>query len=1190
MNRQRSLAWLTTCLLFWLATITYAQTTVLTGHVTDASTGKPMPFANVYLNGSTRGTTTNEQGYYSLSGVPLGTVEVVASFIGYQPHRRIFRLDRSPDNKANFRLKPSDQTLATVTVRGNPKKWQQHLRQFKRQLLGEPFGGQCQILNVDALSFHEEGSHLKATASEPLVIENQALGYKIWYDLLHFDGTSQKVYYAGATRFEEIKPTDERQANRFKRNRMRAYNGSTRHLMASLIDSTYEKEGFLVYEEDLIVPITKTRENRTTLYGSVNGRLKPLRISQLIQPGRLPTERRLVSSRPLVVFYTNATSNYSPYLDARFAYSQIVLPAGQLEMTVDGTVTLPLGVEIQGSLGDDRLSTMLPADWTPNPADAEPTKTNTPVATHGKLMPPDARMNRIATAFNERFQTLAPVVFLHTDKPLYATGDRVWLSGYVLDAATNRRPLGETAIHADLLTAAGKLIQHQWLKVEDGRAVGNFRLSDTLASGTYRLRAYTDEDDGQRRPAFDRSIAVYNILQGTGTTLKTRDTSRQTLDIQVLPEGGRWLVGLSARLGIKVVQPNGHGLAVAGRIVNEEGKEISRFTTSVLGMGSVVITPQAGRKYYADVQHDNQEQRVTLPAPELEGFMLSADVVSDTSRLALSIIGTSRPPKDSVYILIQQQGRLVEQRKILLEDGVAQISLPSASLPSGLNQITLYDATARPQAERLVFLPERVPPIRVIMGANKPRYQPREKVTLSINLNDDGLPVVAGLSASVTDVSQVPEDTAEATIRTHLLLTGELRGRVEQPASYLNDNSSTTRRAIDDLLLTQGWRRVSGTPSTDLLGGVSFMGRVLNAKNQPMVGAQVILASTAPGNSFVRSAGTDERGRFRLAGFSIADTLRLMAQIADRQLKNVPGKEAHLVLEGPGGGWAPDTIRALPDWTVLRAQLEAARTRQEGDAGFYRDKTAKLLKEVVVRARRRDDRPEDIQRSSLHKESDATLLFDEKSPRFFNLYEMLRGRVAGVSVQQSTTSLVGSYQVIIRGVGTLKSSPQPLFLVDGMPIEDNEGTALLVFNPGDIERIEVLKNGGTAGIYGVRGGNGVIAFYTRRFRPGQSSVEEEKAGMKSLQVIGFPSVQREFYVPRYETAATDRFGEGQAEVTDRIDRRDVLYWKPLMQTDSQGHSQLIFPLSDVVRTLRVVVQGISADGRPVVGTQLIRVQ
>ena len=90
--------------------------------------------------------------------------------------------------------------------------------------------------------------------------------------------------------------------------------------------------------------------------------------------------------------------------------------------------------------------------------------------------------------------------------------------------------------------------------------------------------------------------------------------------------------------------------------------------------------------------------------------------------------------------------------------------------------------------------------------------------------------------------------------------------------------------------------------------------------------------------------------------------------------------------------------------------------------------------------------------------------------------------------------------------------------------------------------------------------------------------------MKPIQLIGYPSVQREFYVPRYDTESQP------VALNDRIDRRDVLYWKPLMQTDGQGRSQVQFPLSDVVRTIRVTVQGISMSGRPVVGIVDIKVQ
>jgi len=94
-------------------------------------------------------------------------------------------------------------------------------------------------------------------------------------------------------------------------------------------------------------------------------------------------------------------------------------------------------------------------------------------------------------------------------------------------------------------------------------------------------------------------------------------------------------------------------------------------------------------------------------------------------------------------------------------------------------------------------------------------------------------------------------------------------------------------------------------------------------------------------------------------------------------------------------------------------------------------------------------------------------------------------------------------------VNSFKSGMQPLYLMDGMPIQDPDGTALLYFNAGDIERVEVLKNAGTAGTYGVRGGNGVIAFYSKSKRSMQGSAKSEQ-GMMPIQFVGYPSVQREF--------------------------------------------------------------------------------
>lgn len=1180
--------WIPFFLLLGSCLLAYGQTTaVLTGNVTDATTGEPMPFAHVYINGSTQGAITDEKGSYKLTGVPLGTVEIAASFVGYQPTTQKIRFENTSPQKANFQLKASEQMLDAITVRGNSKRSERHLRQFKKQLFGEPFGGQCLIVNSEVLNFKEDKNHLYATASEPLIIDNQALGYRLIYDLQHFDATLPgKVYSAGTARFEELKAENERQADRFRRNRLTAYRGSTRHLMASLIDGTFEQAGFLIYQEDLTKPISVERRT-ITLAAAISEykRLVPIQIAKLIQPGRLATERRLVSTMKLIVFYTKASSSFSPYPDARYAYTEIKLPSGQMQMTVDGVITMPEGMEAEGSMGNDRLSTMLPANWKPEGDEMEPLTTGL-LATQGKLAPSDTCLGSISAAFNQQFKLLAPALFVHIDKPFYATGDRLWMSTYLLDAASHQRADVETAIHIDLLTSTGKLVQHQWVRIVDGRGQGNFRLSDTLMTGMYRLRAYTDEDDGQRRPAFERSVAIYNLFH-SGIAMHS-DSVGQPLDVQILPEGGRWISGLPARLGVKIVEPNSHGLSIEGRIVDDLGVEIVRFKTNQQGMTNVLIKPNAKRTYYADLSYNNQLQHIALPKPEIKGLLLSADAISDTIRLALTIMSSDRAAADSVYILIQQRGLIVDQYKIFLQNGVAKISLPMMSWLPGLAQVTLYDAQAKPQAERLFFVPEFISPVRVTLKFNKTKYQHREQVLLSVNLNDNGSPASAALSASITDISKVPEDTADASLPAHLLLTGELRGRVENPNQYVMNHSAATRKALDDLLLTQGWRRVSGTPEADSLGGVSLSGRILNSKNQPIPDAQITVASTAPGQSFVKSAGADGQGNFRLAGMAIADTVNLMVQIAGRNSRKMSAQEAFLVQQGPGKRWEFGKMADSPKWAILQSQLEAARTRQEANTDLYRDKAVELLKEVTVRAQKYKERPDDIQMRSLHKDADAVVTFNEKSPNYSNLYEMIQGRFAGVTVVRTTPSPGGpttpsGYQVSVRGMSSFKSGTQPLFLMDGVPVQDPDGTALMNFSTRDIERVEVLKNAGTAGIYGVRGGDGVIAFYSKGARSMQVSTKPSE-GMRPIQFVGYPKVQREFYVPRYDTELAG------GTISGPVDDRDVLLWKPMIQTDRQGNSQLRFPLSDVVRTLRVVIQGITADGRPVLGVQLVQVQ
>ncbi|WON96727.1 TonB-dependent receptor [Sphingobacterium sp. UGAL515B_05] len=115
----------------------------------------------------------------------------------------------------------------------------------------------------------------------------------------------------------------------------------------------------------------------------------------------------------------------------------------------------------------------------------------------------------------------------------------------------------------------------------------------------------------------------------------------------------------------------------------------------------------------------------------------------------------------------------------------------------------------------------------------------------------------------------------------------------------------------------------------------------------------------------------------------------------------------------------------------------------------------------------------------------------------FSPLDALRGKASGVNIF-SNSSQPGAYgnRVVIRGVATINSSSNPLYVVDGVVMEDFN-----LLNPNDIENIEVLKDASSAAIYGARGANGVILVTTKRGnKDGSRTISYQgSAGVSSAQ-------------------------------------------------------------------------------------------
>ena len=106
--------------------------------------------------------------------------------------------------------------------------------------------------------------------------------------------------------------------------------------------------------------------------------------------------------------------------------------------------------------------------------------------------------------------------------------------------------------------------------------------------------------------------------------------------------------------------------------------------------------------------------------------------------------------------------------------------------------------------------------------------------------------------------------------------------------------------------------------------------------------------------------------------------------------------------------------------------------------------------------------------------------------------QLLQGKVAGVNVTSVSGEPGASQDVIIRGVGSLRSGTTPLYVIDGFVLDNSSNgfgsNPLNFINPQDIESINVLKDASAAAIYGARAANGVIVITTKKGKEGKSEV------------------------------------------------------------------------------------------------------
>ncbi|MDR1810141.1 MAG: TonB-dependent receptor plug domain-containing protein, partial [Prevotella sp.] len=627
------------------------------------------------------------------------------------------------------------------------------------------------------------------------------------------------------------------------------------------------------------------------------------------------------------------------------------------------------------------------------------------------------------------------------------------------------------------------------------------------------------------------------------------ELSENDYDVSFFPEGGAVPSGENIRMAFKSLNTHGLGEDVSGVLVNVNGDTIKTFASQHAGMGSFSYFARKGEVFHAICRNrQGTERRFRLP--EAHDSIATVNAIVQRERIKISVTHSENfPLPENLYIVIHCRGFVFYAEK--WDTAKNFITINQQGFPSGVLQILLTDDRMNVISERLVFSLNNNDLAQVALAPDKKEYGKRAPVTTRFLFTDaDGQALNGNFAVSVTDDAVLSPDTT-VSILSSLLLTSELKGYIEDPAYYFRKITNATVFHLDELMMTQGWRRYDASavlkgniqhPQGVLELGETISGTVkggilmtVSAKNTP------VTIVSFPDGGFGQTH-TDNKGRFVFNLPDFADSTRFLVQ----GLTQKGGSRVELLLDSVD---YPASKYNFP-LTTLKSNRLFSDYVQYAEKKFVEENGMHTiyLDEVVVTAKRREMK----KGKSSYSSSFNTIVTSEEFEKYHphTIFDVLM-RFPGVIV-------TGGNTVSIRGGGT------PLLMIDDFEIEFDYLNSLVL---EDVDEIEVVKDGQTA-IFGSRGGNGAILITTKRGFD-QALRKTEKFNIKTIRPLGYQK-PKEFYSPAYET---------QEEIANKnADLRSVIYWNPNVKIVN-GKAEINFYTSDNYSGYSIVVEGITENGK-----------
>lgn len=847
------------------------------------------------------------------------------------------------------------------------------------------------------------------------------------------------------------------------------------------------------------------------------------------------------------------------------------------------------------------------------------------------------------TAFEQLFQRFKAAaqfdnafprekVYLHLDNNAYMVGETMWLKAYVVRASSLQPTTLSGVLYVELLNADGDLVERKLLQIKEGQAYGEFKLDMPVRAGFYEVRAYTREMlNWGSEACFSRVIPIFEKNEGRDETAleiprpeNEHDLTpghprpydfkpREEVFVDFYPEGGNIVEGLAGRVAFRLSNAQGVGLVDSLSLFTPDGRKVQDISPEHDGMGLFMLSPEAQGGYVKYVQGDN-EQRFPLPAAQPAGYVLTANVEDDG--VTLLIQRSAMQPEQLTGLAVFCRERACYFDTLTVGEMPVEMFIPNESFHGGVNRIELFDAGGNSLCRRLVWkaAPERMTCVAV--SRNAADYQPFSPIAMEFKVCDAaGKPLSdAVFSLSVRDSVGEMVAVPGADLYTEMLLSSELRGWIAHPEFYFEKDDAAHRRALDLLLLVQGWSAntfgtMCGKDSFDLRQPIeehlTLNGRVLKDKGEVAekvwAGATLDLKMyTREGGSLEASAVTDSLGCFAfvsnvdfagdwVAQFSTrVNGKRKWSRVAlDRwfglsprafHLEEMELKTIAVPVDRPENApsvfnWQ-DTIPQTLNVNLGMAEVVAKNgyrglignrySYKGGEKAGFRH--AQVYYNVAQEIERWQDEGRDVPliwnwvagKNSQFTYDPVANVGDARMKAFFEAF--------GDTVQ--VVEAGEKYAFYYRGRPAIVFVDNELLLQfrkndDPLIFADAVKSVMVMESPNDWRGFLPSSMLGTNEVELMTFNPAAIFVYTR---PNRSM--RYRKGVQHRHVDGFSEPHR-FYSPDYR----------RYSLRDDADTRRTLFWCPMMRTDKEGKaSAVFFSNAGENQRLRISLRGITQNG------------